>query len=411
MEDRGFYIGIDMDDAYAVTSYFAVGMKEPATVSMIAGSEVYQIPVQITKKKSLGQWYIGEDAERVAQEQQVTVIDGLLTRALNQEELLIDGESYPAEELLLLFIRKLMLYASGLNGKQEPEGMAISVVEVTKELSQMFYRIGEKLGIASEKMMVLDRKSAFYYFTMNQKEDLWFHDVCLYDYRAGQMKCLRLERNLSMTPQLVTIGEESVEIDENRQDEAFYQVLQEHMRGHIVSAVYLVGNAFEGGWMQASLTFMCRGRRAFIGKNLYAKGACYGMLVAAGEVPWAYAYLGDNEMKVNVSLKVRNRGTEEFYTLISAGDNWYEAKGCCEVILDATKEVAIWLQLPNSRQAKVETLTLSDLPDRENRTTRLRIEAEPLSDATVKIRIKDLGFGEIVKSSDMIWEYTMSATP
>ena len=411
MEDRGFYIGIDIDDTYAVTSYFSAGMTEPATVSMVAGSEVFQIPVRITKKKDLGQWYIGEEAERVAKEQQGIAIDGLLTKALHQEELLVEGESYPAEELLVLFIRKLISYASGLNRRQELEGMAISVEKVTKELSQLFFRIGEKLGIASEKMKVLDRKSAFYYFTMNQHADLWFHDVCLYDYRPGQMKCLRMERNLSTTPQLVTIEEEIVEIDENRQDETFYQVLQEHMRGHIISAAYLVGNAFEGGWMQASLAFLCRGRRAFMGKNLYAKGACYGMLVAAGEVPWAYVYLGDNEMKVNVSIKVRKRGNEEFYTLISAGDNWYETKGFCEVILDATKEVPIWLQLPNSRQAKVETLTLSDLPDRENRTTRLQIEAEPLSDAEVKIRIKDLGFGEIVKCSGMTWEYIMSVIP
>lgn len=384
MSDHGLYIGIDIDDTYAVTSYFTAGMKEPATVSMIAGSEVFQIPL---------------------------TIEGLLTKALNQEEVTVEGTTCPAEEVLLLFIRKLISYAGSLQGKQELQGIAVSVEEVTKELSQLFYRAGEKLGVSREKIMVLDRKSAFYYFTMNQKADLWFHDVCLYDYRLGQMKCLRLERNLSTTPQLVTIEEETARIDENRKDEAFYQVLQEHMRGHIISAVYLVGNEFEGGWMQSSLAFMCRGRRAFIGKNLYAKGACYGMLVAAGELSWPYAYLGDNAMKVNVSLKVKNRGTEEFYTLISAGENWYEANGSCEVILDATKDVAIWLQMPNSRQAKIETLTLDDLPDRENRTTRLRIEAEPLSDDKVKILIKDLGFGEIVKSSDMTWEYVMSTTP
>ena len=105
---------------------------------------------------------------------------------------------------------------------------------------------------------------------------------------------------------------------------------------------------------------------------------------------------------------MKNRSREEFYTLLSAGDNWYEAEGSCEVILDDTNEVAIWLQLPNSRQAKVETLTLSDLPERKNRTTRLRIFAKPISDEQVRVQIKDLGFGEIVKSSDMSWEYLMS---
>jgi len=407
MVERGFYIGIDIDDTYAVTSYFTAGMKEPATVSMVAGSEVFQIPVQITKKKGVGQWFIGEEAERVAQEQQVTVVDGLFLRAIHQEELLIEGERYPAEELLVLFIRKLMLYASGLQGMREPDGMAITVPEVTGEVSKLLLRIGEKLGIARDRFWVMDYKSAFYYFTMNQQDELWLHDVCLYDYRGRQVKCLRLERNLSTEPQLVTIEEVTAEMDATRRDESFCQILQAHMKGHIISAVYLVGNAFEGGWMQNSLAFMCRGRRAFIGKNLYAKGACYGAWILREEIPWRYAYLGDNEMKVNVNLKVKNRGTEEFYTLLNAGDSWYEAEGCCEVILDDTNEVAIWMQLPNSREAKVETLTLSDLPERENRTTRLRIAAKPLSDLKVQIQIKDLGFGEIVKSSDLSWEYVM----
>lgn len=270
------------------------------------------------------------------------------------------------------------------------------------------FRIGEKLGIEKEKIVLLDRKSAFYYFALNQQEDLWLHDVCLYDYRDGQVRCLRLERNLSTTPQLVTIEEEMVKLDEKEQDVTFYQILQAHMRGHIISTVYLVGDAFGGGWMELSLNFMCRGRRAFMGKNLYAKGACFAAMVAKGGVPFRFVYLGDNEMKVNVNLKVKNRGREEFFTLLSAGDSWYEAEGSCEVILDETNEVTIWLQSPNSREARIETLALDDLPERKNRTTRLRIMAKAVSDAQVRIQIKDLGFGEIVKSSDMSWEYLMS---
>ena len=407
MAERGFYIGIDIDDSYAVTSFFTTGMKDVATVSMVAGSEVFQIPTQITKKKGIGQWFVGAEAERIAKEQQVTVVDALLSRAMKQEELLIEGEHYPAEELLVLFLRKLIGYASGLQGTREPEGVAFSVEKLDGEISKFLLRVGNKLGLAKERLLIMDRKSAFYYFTMNQQENLWLHDVCLYDYRDGRMKCLCLERNLSTEPQLVTIEEDVAELDTERRDEDFYQLLQAHMRGHIVSAVYLVGNDFDGDWMNLALAYMCRGRRAFMGKNLYAKGACYAVMVAKGMVPWRFAYLGDNEMKVNVSLKVKNRGKEEFFTMLSAGDNWYEAEGSCEIIMDDTKEVAIWLQSPNSRQAKVETLTLSDLPERVNRTTRLRVSAKPLSDSKIQIVIKDLGFGEIVKSSDMSWEYTV----
>lgn len=407
MTERGFYIGIDIDDSYAVTSFYSAGMKEPATVSMIAGGEVFQIPVQIAKKKGIGQWFIGEDANRMVETQQVSIVDRLVDRAIEQEAVLVEGESYPAEELLVLFLKKLIGYASGLQGVREPEGLALSVEVLDERLSKLLQRVGTKLGFSKEQLIIMDRKSAFYYFALSQQENLWLHDVCLYDYRDGQMKCLRLERNLSTVPQLITIEEQVAEICASEQDESFYQLLQNHMKGHIISSVYLVGNDFNGGWMNLSLNFICRGRRAFMGKNLYAKGACYGAMAINGQIPWSYAYLGDSEMKVNVSLKIRNRGREEFCTLLSAGASWFESEGSCDVILDDTNEVAIWLQRPNCRQAKVETLTLSDLPERENRTTRLRITAKPLSDVKVSILIKDLGFGEIVKGSDMSWEYIM----
>jgi len=405
--ERGFYIGIDIDDSYAVTSFYSAGMKEPATVSMIAGGEVFQIPVQIAKKKGIGQWFIGEETNRVAEGQQISIVEDLFKKAIEQEEVFLEGESYQAEELFVLFLRKLIGYASGLQGIREPEGLAFCVSVMDERIAKLLQRVGMKLGFAKEQLILMDRKSAFYYFALNQQENLWLHDVCLYDYRGGQIKCLRLERNLSTVPQLISIEEQVTELNSQEQDEAFYQLLQNHMKGHIISSVYLVGNDFDGGWMNLSLNFICRGRRAFMGKNLYAKGACYGAMAIMGEVQWPYAYLGDNEMKVNVSLKVKNSGREEFFTLLNAGESWFEAEGSCDVILDNTNEVAIWLQRPNSREAKVETLALSDLPERENRTTRLRIIAKPLSDVKVSILIKDLGFGEIVKGSDMSWEYIM----
>mgnify|MGYP003305324913 CR=1 FL=1 len=69
-------------------------------------------------------------------------------------------------------------------------------------------------------------------------------------------------------------------------------------------------------------------------------------------------------MKFNLSLKVRERGELAFHTLISAGRNWFESKGECEVILAGEAEIDFWKQLPNSREAVIETLELMDLPKR-----------------------------------------------
>ena len=407
MSERGFYVGIDIDDTYAVASFYEDGIKEPATVSMKAGSEVFQVPLCVAKKKGLGQWFIGEEAA-LCNEQENVLVKQLLSSALNQDEIGIDGERYYACDLFVLFLKKLVSYIGGPYGAVKIHCLAFSVECLNAELSKLLLHVGEQMGLKKEQIVLLDRKSAFYYFALSQPKELWLHDVSLFDYREKRMKCMRLERSLNTMPQLVTIEEQVEEIESNAQDEAFYGVLSKMLPGHIVSSVYLVGDAFDGGWMDQSLNYLCRGRRAFMGKNLYAKGACYAMMVLKGNVSWPYAYIGDNEMKVNVSLAVKNRQAKEFYTLLSAGDNWYEASGSCEVILDDTREIAIWLQLPESKTANVQKLELLDLPERENKTTRLRITVTPMSDKQIKVEIKDLGFGELVKSKDQHWEYIMS---
>lgn len=159
--------------------------------------------------------------------------------------------------------------------------------------------------------------------------------------------------------------------------------------------------------MNQSLNFLCRGRRAFMGNNLFSKGACYAAATTALE-SWPFIYMGENEMKFNVSLKMKNRGNVEFYNLISAGKNWFEIEGECEVILSGTPEIDFWKQLPRSREASIETLELTDLPMRPDKTSRLRITAKPISVDKVEIEIKDLGFGEIFRGTDKNWKYTMT---
>ena len=115
-------------------------------------------------------------------------------------------------------------------------------------------------------------------------------------------------------PQLVTISEEQRNIDRANKDASFLKIVSEVTGGHIVSAVYLTGDGFDGEWMKESLSFLCKGRRVFMGKNLYSKGACYAAArkCMTEENSWQFVYMGDNEMKVNVKPESAEPGKTEF---------------------------------------------------------------------------------------------------
>ena len=65
MEANICYLGIELNDSYAMVSYMQPNMEEPETVSTIAGSENYRIPTLLARRKNVGMWYYGEDAGNV----------------------------------------------------------------------------------------------------------------------------------------------------------------------------------------------------------------------------------------------------------------------------------------------------------------------------------------------------------
>lgn len=401
-------LGIDLNERYAMISYYQLNMDEPETVSTIAGSDNFQIPTILAKRKSLGQWFYGEEAKKMAKTSEVICVDALLKRAVNGESIRLEEDTFEAWELLSLFLKKIMELPLKLGTVPQIDRVVLSVDKLSKDNMEVFWKIAPKLGLQQEQFMVIDHKESFYYFSLSQPESLWIHDVYLFENDGKNLFYYGLKRDTRTKPQVVSIREGVKNpVDENK-DKEFLSVLQKAFENQIVSTVYLVGNGFDGDWMRDSLAFLCRNRRVFLGNNLYSKGACYAGFVRAHNENWNCIYMGENEMKFNLSLKVRDRGKLAFYTLISAGKNWFESKGECEIILAGEPEIDFWKQFPNSREAIIETLELTDLPSRPERTTRLRVTATPLSDEKIEVQIKDLGFGEIYRSTDKIWKYIMT---
>lgn len=404
-----YYLGIDLNDRYAMISFFQLNKKEPDTFSTIAGSEHYQIPLAMTKKRGVRQWFYGDEARRLAKNSEMVCVERLLSRAVSKETIRIEEEDFSAEELFFLFMQKLILLPQKLGNPGQFDRLVITVEKLTKENMALFGRLAKEWKLKRDRFQVIDHKESFYYFALNQQRELWMHEVYLFEYEQNKLHYYGLKRNAKTRPQTISILEgDRSSMPEEGKDEMFLQILKNAFANRIVSSVYLVGDGFDGDWMKNSLNQLCKGRRAFIGKNLFSKGACYAARVFDNKKQWEFVYIGENEMKFNLSLKVSRHGETAFYTLINAGENWFENSGECEIILDGTPEINFWKKLPSSREAKIETLELTDLPKRPPRTTRLRICAVPVSDDQVEITIRDLGFGEFFRSTDKIWKYTMS---
>ncbi len=403
----GAYYGIDINDSYTLLSFYSQEMEEPKTVSTVMGSEAYQIPTYLAKKRGIGQWYFGNEAKKQVSLGAADGIDRIYSRALSDEMIIVDGEEYTAKELLFIFIHKLLLLSAQLYAGAPVEKLVICVDEVSLQVVELFSVVANRLGLSGGSLLVIDKRECFYYYTLSQSQQIYNQDVMLYDFAGSHIRYCRLNRNTNTTPMVVTLTQGSAAVTLDNRDLSFDSVIAETIGDDAFSGVFLTGDGFDGDWMKVSLSRLCRGRRVFMGKNLYSKGACYAGMIKDGKTEWPYVYIGDNELKINVALKVIDKNKMEFLTLISAGDSWYDTKGECEVILDGSSEFECWISRPESRKSRVEVLELTDMPKREDRMSRLRIEARPLSDKKIRITIRDLGFGEIAPSSGKVWEHTI----
>lgn len=89
--------------------------------------------------------------------------------------------------------------------------------------------------------------------------------------------------------------------------------------------------------------------------------------------------------------------------MINAGINYYMAYFECEFILDGTDELVFFTRSIHG-ESMAHKVRLTDLPKRPNRATRIHMEITFTAKDKCRIRLEDMGLGELYKSSGKKWE-------
>lgn len=92
--------------------------------------------------------------------------------------------------------------------------------------------------------------------------------------------------------------------------------------------------------------------KGVFGNNLFAAGACgAGAEKLINKRLKGYRYLGSSLVLKDVGMEMRVMGAPAYYPLLEAGNNWYESRACCQLILDNTEELVLWWE-PWEKQKK-----------------------------------------------------------
>lgn len=406
---HGSIIGYDINAKMCQISYYNEKTQEPETVDTGIEKENNQIPLVMNYYKET--WTYGRQARRMSTVRDSICVEGIWECALGNRKIEVDGQEYESVQLLADFVKYT------LNGFEEIESITFTVPEKNEDIRVLLKGIGQKLGVAKENIYVQDYKESFCHYMFNQPKELWQYEAALFycDEDVIRAYMLRELKNSSQKSRESFVTVDKVADARMEELEAVYPVLHvekakaadEHFKRFIqsvfnkkmISSVFLTGDGFENNWYPNSLRVLCNGRRAFMGNNLYSKGACYTAQRRKEEQSDAPVYLDETKLTEQISVRMRVNGEEGWYPLVSWGNHWYESDRQFEVLLGDTEDIEIHVDSLVTGRHLVEPVSLKGMPDRKNYALRLKINTFFSDEKTCHIIFEDMGFGEFFAPS------------
>ena len=397
-------VGYDLGNKYAqISCYVTGGEEEIRTLSSVAGSSVYTIPLALSKRQGVNQWFYGSEAIRYAGEEEGILVENLLKLARDGEPVQIDGAPIDPVALLTLFLKRSLGLLSQVTNTERIGALMITCEELDHRMLEVLTAATEGLHLKTDQICFQSHVESFYYYNLYQPEELWRHKTILCEYGDASIRTYSMECNRHTTPVVAYMEEREFPFPVPESDEKMQEIAKKLCENQMISSVYLIGEAFSRDWMKESLRYLCKGRRVFQGNNLFSKGACYGMMerLTPGENGKNHVFLGKDKLKSNIGMKVLRQGEESYQALLDAGINWYEAKNTMEFYLLEGRAVEILITSLTGKGNRIARIVPEEL---QEGIIRLRISVEMRDDTHLKVELEDLGFGTFRAATHHIWK-------
>lgn len=397
-------VGYDLGNKYAQISCYVTGSEEEIrTLSSVAGSSVYTIPLALSKRQGVNQWFYGSEAIRYAGEEEGILVENLLKLARDGEPVQIDGAPIDPVALLTLFLKRSLGLLSQVTNTERIGALMITCEELDHRMLEVLTAATEGLHLKTDQICFQSHVESFYYYNLYQPEELWRHKTILCEYGDASIRTYCMECNRHTTPVVAYMEEREFPFPVPESDEKMQEIAKKLCENQMISSVYLIGEAFSRDWMKESLRYLCKGRRVFQGNNLFSKGACYGMMerLTPGENGKNHVFLGKDKLKSNIGMKVLRQGEKSYQALLDAGINWYEAKNTMEFYLLEGRAVEILITSLTGKGNRIARIVPEEL---QEGIIRLRISVEMRDDTHLKVELEDLGFGTFRAATHHIWK-------
>lgn len=407
-DQKNLIVGFDLCESYTQLSVFNKKTLEPDTINVTLPTA---LGIKIDKKE----WVFGEESYQLEAKGEGIVIDKLLEKVCIGADVEIFTVSFSPLTLIEKFLRKCLQIIKKYYPGESILMLCITLKQTNTILREQILTALESLGIGQDRVIIQNHAASYGYYALCQPKELWMSDVGLFDFDEEGLTYHQIIVDRKSTPYLAVITSkelkeelsfeqvmEAVE-NETRLNYFFLNLAKTTLYRQYVTTLYVTGKGFEGTWSDNALKELCSGRRVFKGQNLYSKGACYAAQKQVSNNSNEFILIDNEMITTDILVKGIKDGKLSDILLVKGTKPWYNAKNTLDFILDDCNNITLYLKDRLKYQVREETIILTDIPIRPNKTTRVELQACFLNKGTVKITIKDKGFGVFYPSSNKTW--------
>lgn len=378
MSMEGLVLGIDLCDNYT-------------QISCAEEERTWTIPTVICKNTHTDEWCLGESEG----------VDHLISLFLKNEKAMLHEVYYYGKQLLEQFLLQAITFVQKDMETKEIARIVFSMSKSNGKLVKLFQQCGEKVGVSRKHVHTINYVESMIYYILSQKKEIWGNAVALFYLLDNQISYYELDVQRGKGTTIVVADyqhlEEGIISEESSKNQVLCTCAERLMGQKSFSSVFLSGRGFdEFSWADEFIKTIGKRQRLYAEPAIFSKGAFYKGVDYEREVTaYPYPMLCEGRLRAGVSLPVIVRGQEQLLEIATIGTSWYTTKKSLEVLLDNQNTIDFYVTPYGSNKKKQIQIPLEELPNRPNKTTKVRVKIVFLDDHKMEVTVQDRGFGEL----------------
>lgn len=404
-EDRKLMVGIDLSSEYIQASCYYKGMKEPESVILGVVSQTYYIKNLAYKKIGENKWAFGDTGRQYFEKGEYLKVDNIIEKVIDGNTVSIDDEEYMPVDILECLIRFVARECIRVSDAEKISKIAICVDNFKRRLLDNVKTVLNRMSFGEDDILLMNRTESFIYYTLNAPEELYQRGVGMFDFSGDNLRYSYMNYTNVQGKTIVMVDSCESRIMKNGEKEVDRQladIASKVMGNSQMSSIYLVGSGFEEyEHLDAFIKTACNRKRAFIGQNMYAKGAALGCFEHFYGGNYKNRILAcEDRVLCDIDIDITEREKPKVYRAVKVGTNWYMAGKRLRFIVDDTDELKLHIHPIERKPDQEVTISLEDFPKRADRMTKLMLSLEFDNAGLLRLELKDMGFGDICKATD-----------